>query len=173
MKSAADLLLDIEETMGDSWLPRIYHKLILKTRTRSYEFPAVQKRVDPQIYHTLLGVELKVGRRRMLCPDLATARYLSVFARIGCRAVAIPYDITRISLIADELDSSWHRMLLISDRLTADRDAAFRARIQRQLIGKVRDEIAKAGAGLRVPEFRQSTKQRSEPQKGTKRNAKP
>ena len=62
MKSAADLLLDIEETMGDSWLPRIYHKLILKTRTRSYEFPAVQKRVDPQIYHTLLGVELKVGR---------------------------------------------------------------------------------------------------------------
>ena len=78
MKSAADLLLDIEETMGDSWLPRIYHELILKTRTRSYEFPAVQKRVDPQIYHTLLGVELKVGRRRMLCPDLATARYLAL-----------------------------------------------------------------------------------------------
>ena len=96
-----------------------------------------------------------------------------MFARIGCRAVAIPYDITKISMIADELDSSCHRMLLISDRLTADRNAAFRARIRRQIIGKVRDEIAKAGAGLRVPEFRQSTKQRTEPQKGTKRNAKP
>jgi len=71
-------------------------------------------------------------------------------------------------MIADELDSSWHRMLLISDRLTADRNGAFRARIQRQIIGKVRDEIAKAGAGPRVPEFKQSTKQRTEPQRGTK-----
>src|SRR5213080_1118137 len=119
MKSAADLLLDIEETMGDSWLPRIYHKLILKTRTRSYEFPAVQKRVDPQIYHTLLGVELKVGRRRMLCPDLATARYLSIFARAGCEQLAVPYDITRISQLADELESSWHRMFLLVEHYAA------------------------------------------------------
>ena len=160
MKSAADLLLDIEETMGDSWLPRIYHKLILKTRTRSYEFPAVQKRVDPQIYHTLLGVELKVGRRRMLCPDLATARYLAVFARAGCKSIAIPYDITRISHLADELESSWHRMLLLADRQAAHRGVPFRTRVRRLLIGKVRDEIAEAGAGSRVPEFKQSTNQR-------------
>src|SRR5256714_8898314 len=128
----------------------------------------MRRNPPPQIHHTLLGIELKVGRRRMLCPDLATARYLSVFARIGCRAVAIPYDITKISTIADELDSCWHRMLLISDRLTADRNAAFRARIRRQLIGKVRNEIARAGAGPRVPEFKQSTKQRTEPQKDTR-----
>src|SRR5881398_1473020 len=159
MKSAADLLLDIEETMGDSWLPRIYHKLILKTRTRSYEFPAVQKRVDPQIYHTLLGVELKFGRRRMLCPDLATARYLAVFARLGCPQVAIPYDITKISQVADELEISWHRMLLLSDQQAAGKTAAFRARLRRQLIGKVRDDITEAGAGKRIPEFRKSTKQ--------------
>src|SRR5213082_977960 len=163
IKSAADLLLQIKKTMGESWLSRIYRERILKMRTRSYEFPVLPKNSAPQIEHTLLGIELKVGRRRMLCPDLPTARYLAVFARIGCRAVAIPYDITKISLIADELDSSWHRMLLISERLTADRDAAFRARIQRQLIGKVRDEIANAGAGPRVPEFKQSTKQRTEP----------
>ena len=173
MNDAANYLEKIISELGDSWLPRVYVRRVLKLRTRAYEFPAMAKKSAPQIHHTLLGIELKVGRRRMLCPDLATARYLSVFARIGCRAVAIPYDITRISLIADELDSSWHRMLLISDRLTADRNGAFRARIQRQIIGKVRDEIAKAGAGLRVPEFRQSTKQRTEPQKGTKRNAKP
>lgn len=126
------------------------------------------KKSAPQIHHTLLGIELKVGGRRMLCPDLATARYLSVFARIGCSVVAIPYDITKISMIADELDSSWHRMLLMSERLTADRSAAFRARVQRQIIGKVRDEIATAGAGPRVPEFEQSTKQKTEPQEGTK-----
>src|SRR3989440_11119331 len=145
MSALSDYLTQIENTLGESWLPRIYDR-ILETRTRSYDFPALPKNAAPQIHHTLLGIELKVGRRRMLCPDLATARYLSVFARIGCRAVAIPYDITRISLIADELDSSWHRMLLISDRLTADRNAALRARVRRQIIGKVRDEIAKAEA---------------------------
>src|SRR5438874_9924157 len=168
MNDAAKYLEQVRSELGDSWLPRVYVRRVLKLRTRAYEFPVMPKKAAPQIHHTLLGIELKVGRRRMLCPDLATARYLSVFARIGCRAVAIPYDITRISLIADELDSSWHRMLLISDRLTADRDAAFRARIPRQLIGKVRDEIARVGAGPRIPEFKQSTQQRTEPQKGTK-----
>ena len=31
--------------------------------------------------------------------------------------MAIPYDITTISAIADELESSWHRMLLLADEL--------------------------------------------------------
>jgi hypothetical protein len=98
----------------------------------------------------------------LLCPDLATARYLAVFARIGCRAVAIPYDITKVSLVADELESSWHRMLLTCDRRMSDRSASFRTRIQRQLIGKVRDEIDNAGAGPRMPQFKQSTRQRTD-----------
>ena len=176
MNDAANYLEKISRELGDSWLPQLYVRRVLKLRTRAYEFPAMRRNAAPQIHHTLLGIELKVGGRRMLCPDLATARYLSVFARIGCRAVAIPYDITKISMIADELDSSWHRMLLISERLTTDRNPAFRARVRRQIIGKVRDEIAMAGAGPRVPEFKQSTKQSAEPQRGTKstkENAKP
>lgn len=168
MNDAANYLEQTSDELGDSWLPRVYVQRVLKLRTRAYEFPVMSKHATPQIHHTLLGIELKVGGRRMLCPDLATARYLAVFARIGCRAVAIPYDITKISMIADELDSSWHRMLLITDRLTGDRNAAFRARLRRQIIGKVRDEIAKAGAGPRVPEFKQSTKQRTEPAKSTR-----
>ena len=66
--------------------------------------------------HTLLGIELKVGRVRLSCPDLSTARYLRVFARIGCGEVAIPYDITKISTAADELESSWQRSILIVSR---------------------------------------------------------
>src|SRR2546421_9083480 len=163
MNHAAKYLEQVRSELGYSWLSQVYIQRVLKLRTRAYDFPALPKNAAPQIHHTLLGIELKVGRRRMLCPDLATARYLSVFARIGCRAVAIPYDITKISLIADELDSSWHRMLLISDRLTADRNAALRARVRRQIIGKVRDEIARAGAGPRVPEVKLSTKQRTLP----------
>jgi len=157
-QSANDLASAIETKMGDSWLPRIYRDRILRMRTRAYEFPALPKRAAPRIHHTLLGIELKVGRRRMLCPDLATARYLAVFSRAGCQAVAIPYDITKISQIADELESSWHRMFLLLDEIT--RDESLRARTRRVLVNRVREEIESAGAGARVPEFAQSTKQR-------------
>lgn len=173
MTRAADHLNQIKTALGDSWLPQVYSERVLKSRTRAYEFPPLPTNVRVEIHHTLLGIELKAGRRRMLCPDLATARYLSVFARAGCARVAIPYDITHISLVADELESSWHRMLLVSDEISSKSSNAFRARVRRQIIAKVRDEIMEAGAGPRVPRFKQSTKQRTEPQKstkGTKRN---
>src|SRR6476620_9241751 len=95
----------VHERLGDAWLPRLHRERILKLRTRSYHFglAGVPKRIV--IQHTPLGVELKVGRKRLLCPDLATARYLSVFARLGCRDVAVPYDSTKISQLADELES--------------------------------------------------------------------
>ncbi len=170
-RSPNELLTQIENTMGESWLPTIYRDRILTLRSRSYVFPAPASRRSkeaPEIQHTLLGIELKVGHKRMLCPDLATARYLAVFARAGCAAVAIPYDITRISHLADELDSSWHRMLLLADRLIGDRPEAFATRIRGLLIGRVRDEISAAGAGTRIPEFKQSTKERERLQKDVK-----
>jgi hypothetical protein len=157
------MLVEIETTMGESWLPTIYRDRILNLRTRSYVFASAPKQrarqSAPEIQHTLLGIELKVGHKRMLCPDLATARYLAIFARTGCAAVAIPYDITRISHLADELESSWHRMLLLADSVTRDRSEAFATRVRSLLIGKVRDAISEAGAGMRIPEFKQSTKQ--------------
>ncbi|HEY8205503.1 MAG TPA: hypothetical protein VIF81_12295 [Pyrinomonadaceae bacterium] len=159
-KSANELAAEIETTMGESWLPYVYRDRILKMPTRSYEFPALPKNATPQIHHTLLGTELKVGRRRMLCPDLATARYLSVFARIGSKAVAIPYDITKVSQTTDELESSWHRMLLLADQAVSGQSEAFRIRLRRLLIDRVRDQVAKAGAGAAAPEFARTTKQR-------------
>jgi hypothetical protein len=168
MTRASEHLDQIKTALNDSWLPQVYVERVLKSRTRAYEFPKLTQNAKVEIQHTLLGIELKAGRRRMLCPDLATARYLSVFARIGCQRVAVPYDITRISLIADELESSWHRMLLVSDEISSGRDHTFRARVRRQIIAKVRDEITEAGAGPRVPQFKQSTKQRTEPLKTRK-----
>ena len=157
-QSANDLASAIETKMGEAWLPRIYRERILKMRTRSYEFPVRPTRAEPKIHHTLLGIELKAGRRRMLCPDLATARYLAVFARVGCKAVAIPYDITKISQIADELESSWHRMFLVLDEGAVSEN--LRARTRRLLVTRVREEIESAGAGAVAPEFARSTKQR-------------
>ncbi len=168
MTSVAQYLVEIERQLGDLWLPRIYRDRILKIRTRSYQFAPLAKSASPEIHHTLLGIELKVGRRRMLCPDLATARYLAVFARLGVKAVAIPYDITMISHLADELESSWYRMLLLVDGVARDQSSAFRARVRTLLIGKVRDEIAADGAGTRIPEFKHSTRQTDKPQKGAR-----
>lgn len=150
----------IQEQLGETWLPRIYRERILKLRTRSYHFENAGTTARVVIQHTLLGVELKIGRRRLLCPDLATARYLSVFALLGCKDVAVPYDITKISQLADELESSWYRMWLLVDQETNGESTRFRARLRGLLLAKIRAEIAEAGPGTRVPEFKQSTKQR-------------
>lgn len=107
---------------------------------------------SPDILHTLLGVELKVGKLRIACPDLSTARYLMVFARIGCRDIAVPYDITKISKIADDLETAWQRLNLILEGASV--------RTRNKAIRLVRDEIASAGSGDAAPEFKQTTKQR-------------
>ena len=159
--SSEDYSQRIQEQLAETWLPQIYRERVRKTRTRAYDFEQLPPRARIEIQHTLLGVELKIGTRRFSCPDLATARYLSVFARAGCKQVAVPYDITRISQLADELESSWHRMLLLVDHLAAQKSEAVRRRIRQLLLATIRDEVAKAGAGASVPEFKHSTKQRS------------
>jgi hypothetical protein len=150
----------IQQQLGETWLPRIYRERILKLRTRSYHFESSSNSARVDIQHTLLGVELKVGRKRFLCPDLATARYLSVFARLSCKDVAVPYDITKISHLADELESSWYRMLLLLEQETRANSTRSRARLRGLLLAKIRSDIADAGPGTRIPEFKQSTKQR-------------
>jgi hypothetical protein len=159
-ESAANYAVRIQAELKSAWLPYIYRERVRKIRTRAYSFETLKPKARIEIQHTLLGVELKMGSRRVLCPDLATARYLSVFARAGCRRIAVPYDITKISQLADELDSSWHRMLLLIDHLASQKAEAFRKRIKQLLLAAIRHEIAEAGAGESVPEFKQSTKQR-------------
>jgi hypothetical protein len=150
----------VKAELKETWLPDIYRERILTKRTRSYRFEGLTSKTRVEIQHTLLGVELKAGRRRFLCPDLATARYLSVFARGGCEHVAVPYDITKISQLADELESSWHRMFLLVDHLAPGKSETFRTRIGRLLVNNIKAEIAELGPGSTVPEFKQTTKQR-------------
>src|SRR5688572_20624279 len=100
------------DSSGES-IVTIYAEKIRPVRTRACSLDIPEKEHDAQILHTLLGIELKVGQRRFACPDLATARYMRVFARLGCREFAVPYDITKISTAADELETAWQRSLLI------------------------------------------------------------
>ncbi len=160
--SIEETTLKIKESLAETWLPRIYNERILTMRTRAHPLPARSKGETVEVQHTLLGVELKVGRRRMLCPDIATARYLAVFAHAGCTAAAVPYDIRQTSSLADEVEFSWQRMLLLIDSFSNNRQpasVAFRSRVRRTLIHEVRSEIERAGAGTPVPEFNQNTKQ--------------
>jgi hypothetical protein len=158
---AEDIAAEITRQLGDQAIAAIYEQKILTQRTRRYELKASARNPAVEILHTLLGIELKIGKRRLLCPDLATARYLSVFALIGCDAIAVPYDITKISRLADELQSSWHRMLLLSSHFTVGRSPRLQAMVRRKLVETTRNAISHLGGGAKYPQFNQKTKQRS------------
>jgi hypothetical protein len=150
----------IRNELADKWIPFVYDAKIRSMRTRSFEFAVPERENQPEILHTLMGIELKIGRSRFACPDLATARYLAVFARIGCRKVAVPYDITVVSGIADELETCWHRMILIIEKDTKNSTVHAKAKIRSALLRLMRTEIGRSGAGDAMPLFDRSTKQR-------------
>jgi hypothetical protein len=155
---AEDIVAEVIARLGDQSVATIYRDKVRPQRTRQYELRAPANRVHAEVLHTLLGIELKVGNRRLLCPDLATARYLLVFARLGCEVIAVPYDITQISWIADELEASWHRMMLLVEHFTAGRNERLRTVVRRRLIEDTRASIAALGVGSKFPEFNQNTR---------------
>lgn len=151
----------IKENLGENWLPAIYRDKVRTMRTRAFRLDVASRENKTEIQHTLLGVELKVGNKRLSCPDLSTARYLQVFARLGCAEIAVPYDITKISHRADELESAWQRTLLLFEEAAGDKTPQAKGKLRAGLIKEIRHEIDEIGAGALMPEFRQSTKQRN------------
>ena len=144
---------ELKNNLGEFWIPTIYADKIRSNRTRALSMNIPEKPNAPEILHTLLGVELKVGKVRISCPDLSTARYLQVFSRIGVRDVAIPYDISRISTLADDLETGWQRMaLLLADEPARTRNAAIKS---------LREAINEIGAGEVMPAFDTPTRQRT------------
>ena len=141
----------IRQDLADDWLPNLYKTRVRIQRTRSVHLDIAARENKVDILYTLLGIELKVGRRRFSCPDLATARYLRVFARIGCSDFAIPYDISQISGIADELETSWQRSLVLTEGKSSSRTA---------LVKSIRTEVNACGPGDAMPLFDRETKQR-------------
>ena len=140
----------LKANLGELWIPEIYREKVRSLRTRSLQMAIPERENSPDISHTLLGLELKVGKLRISTPDLATARYLCVFARLGCREVAIPYDISKISGVADTLETGWQRMnLLLQGTTTRTRNLAIKT---------VRTEIDTIGAGDLMPKFNTPTR---------------
>jgi hypothetical protein len=143
----------IREEMASDWLPTLYQEKVRSQRTRGYTLDIAKRENTPEIQYTLMGIELKVGRKRFGCPDLATARYLRVFARLGCTQFAGPYDISRLPAMADELETSWQRTLVLLQKMKADGERS-------KLIKLLRDEITAIGPGDAMPLFDRETKQR-------------
>ena len=163
LDKASDIAERTNEQLGAQSIPALYLELVLANRSRQYRLDAEQRKGTVEIMHTLLGIELKIGRRRLVCPDLATARYLAVFARIGVDLIAVPYDISQLSRIADEFESSWHRTLLLTDHLTAGRTDRLRNKVRNIVVSQIREEIKKLGAGSEIPIFPQIIKRRRTP----------
>ena len=154
-----DIASDIRRHLADEWIGAVYRE-IRDGRTRSVRLEHPERENQAEIQYTLLGIELKVGKRRFAAPDLATARYMRVFARIGCREFAVPYDITQISAIADRLETSWQTTLLLLDDRTKHLSQRSRSLTRSKLIKTLREEIAKIGAGELMPLFNRETRQR-------------
>jgi hypothetical protein len=160
---ADDIVAEVVRLMGEGTVAAVYRDRVLVQRTRRFEIGAAKGGGAVEILHTLLGIELKIGRRRLLCPDLATARYLRVFARLGAATVAVPYDITQVSRVADELESAWHRTMLLAEHAAAGRSDRVRSLVRSRLVALTRAEVEAMGAGAERPTFVQSTRQRRRP----------
>lgn len=155
-----NVIQQIRNELSAEWIPAIYADRIRPLRTRSFKLEIPERENDPVIQSTLLGTELRVGRRRIACPDINTARYLAVFAAIGCQNVAVPYDITQIGPLADELESA---LRLLIERIERERPLLtpqMYGRLRAALIRANRNEIKQIGAGEMMPLFDRSTKQR-------------
>jgi hypothetical protein len=152
---------EIREQLGGEWIPAIYRDKVRSQRTRSYRMDIPERENRADVQHTLLGVELKVGKIRLACPDLSTARFLLVFARLGCRDVALPYDITKIPALADELESAWQKTLLYFDESAAEKAPQVKGKMRSGLVRQIRCEISEIGPGEMMPSFERKTGQRS------------
>jgi len=159
-KDRVDITAEIRAALGDEWLPIIYAKKIRTQRTRKVSISVPPRENIVEVQYTLLGVELKIGRHRFTCPDLATARFMRVFGRIGIREFAVPYDITGISAAADELETAWQRVWLLLDEKTLGRSSRGIAQLRSRLIRAIRLEVDEIGAGDAIPAFDRKTRQR-------------
>ncbi len=88
-----------------SRLVSLYRDGILPARTRRVYL--LGRKCTPRLMKTFLGYELQMGRKRLTCPDMPTARYLRIFGEIGLASVLIPYEPNRTADLLPELEEAF------------------------------------------------------------------
>ena len=116
---------------------QIYHGDVVVHACR--DLALLGRKCKPQILYTFLGFELKMGRTRLSCPDMSTARYLRVFAEIGVKQVKLPYDPSRVHLLATGLEHSLDRIK--EHLLERDLDARGHAAALRRVYARIRRRL--------------------------------
>jgi hypothetical protein len=100
------------------------------------------RKCQARIMYTLLGYEVKAGRRRITCPDLITARYLRLFAEIGMPCIGVPYDPTRTETILPEMEALFEAA---RQQTTAEQnDSRSAGKALRTMYGEIRAVLLKA-----------------------------
>ena len=59
---AEDIVAEISRQLKDQSITAIYQSRVLSQRTRQYELKASIKKAEVEVLHTLLGIELKIGK---------------------------------------------------------------------------------------------------------------
>jgi|GEM_PF-781797 len=99
----------------------LYRDQVLPRQTR--RIPLFGHPCRGRIQKTLLGYELRMGPDarlgavRKTCPDLTTARYLIIFARLGLPSVLIPYNPMETLEILPELEAAYGEVQAAARRL--------------------------------------------------------
>ena len=96
----------IEHEMG--CVEALYKEHVLDGRVRFVSLPG--RKCSPRIMDTFLGFEIRAGSKKVVCPDITSARYLVIFTELGLDRVCIPYDPTRTARILPDLEHSFRRI---------------------------------------------------------------
>ncbi|MBN2432984.1 MAG: hypothetical protein JXQ27_16050 [Acidobacteria bacterium] len=99
-------------------LDEVYAARVLPLPRRRVELLG---RITPaRVQKALWGFEVRMGRRRKICPDEVTARYLRLFAVLGLDIVSIPYNPVETSHILPELEMAFRQVheTLLDEALT-------------------------------------------------------
>lgn len=80
-----------------------------------------------------------MGRLRLSCPDMGTARYLKVFAELGMKYISLPYDPSHSVLLATGLEHAMDRIKehLLASKLPPDTHS----RTMRQIYRSIREKL--------------------------------
>lgn len=116
----------------------IYRDRVLPLQTR--RVPLLGRKCKAVLMKTFLGYELQLGRKRITCPDLITARYLRIFAELGVRAIEIPYNPTRTASILPDLEESFATAQQIMQEEAGEKSDA--KRWVRRVYGRIRAGLA-------------------------------
>lgn len=118
----------------------IYRDRVLPLQTRRVTL--LGRKCKAVLMKTFLGYELQLGRKRITCPDLITARYLRIFAELGVRTIEIPYNPTRTASILPDLEESFATTQQIIQEEAGEKSDA--KRWVRQVYARIRAGLAEA-----------------------------